>query len=179
MVRPWAHELGFDAGPACRIMRGRPRGRPEYSKRQVAHLTGQISDQKYGRVNISVLSLCPKGPPATLGMFEPVPRPCPHIPTSGPSRPGIRAGLTSPMAGRPALGPYCLAVGRKRQPAFRPRPTGWPAGNRPRDGGLIAGALGSPIAAGRDGRFSSSIILLGGRLTDLGSRRLSRIEAPS
>ena len=146
-------------------------------KCQFARLAGQISDQKYRSINISDLSQGPEGPPAALGIFELAPGPCSYIPTSGPSGPGVRAGLTGPMVGQPTLGPYCWACGRERQPAFWARPTGWPAGNRRREGGLSVGALGPPTAAGRDGRFSTSIIRLGGRLTSPGSRRLSRKEA--
>ena len=81
------------------------------------------------------------------------------------------------MAGRPALGRFCCAGGRKCRPAFRAGLIGWRAGNLHREDGLRAEALGPPTAAGRDGQFSTFIIRLVCRLTGFGFWRLSRVEA--
>ena len=81
-------------------------------------------------------------------MFDLAPRLYLHIPTSGRSGPGFRAGLTSSMMGKLALRSYCWANDLKYRSAFRVGLIGLPAGNLHREGGLRAGALWPPTAAG-------------------------------
>ena len=124
---PLTREPSSDAGPACPNLRKASGPAQKFLKRQVACQAGQKSDQKCGRINISDLSLRFGRASAALGKFVPAPRPCSYILTSGPSGPGVRAGLTGPMGVQPALGPNRWVAGRGRRHVLQAdRPAGRP-----------------------------------------------------